>query len=139
MVSFHDQCSVAGVYISLLKWARLKDCDVTWLYGPLQTSSDNLSTPSTSGDGIGISQLNGFLNTKSILKKRSVSEIMLQMSISASSLLNSATSAGRASRSDATFTAQKSDKVSIGRVTSDYVTPPLSLKSWRQDNVNKFS
>lgn len=44
----------------------------------------------------------------------------------------------RAPRSDATFTAQKSDRVSIGRTTSDYVTLPLSLKSWRQDNINKF-
>ena len=116
----------------------MKDGDVTWLYGPLQTSSGNLSTPSISGDGIGISEPNCFLNTKSILKKRSVSEIMLQISISASSILNPATSAVRTSRSDAAFTAQKSDRVSIGRVTSDHATLPLSLKSWRRDNVAKF-
>ncbi|KAH9203304.1 hypothetical protein DL95DRAFT_504868 [Leptodontidium sp. 2 PMI_412] len=119
-----------------LNW--LKDCDATWLYGPLQTSSDNLSSPSTSAAGIGISQLNCFLNKKPILKKRSRSEVMVQMSKSASSLLNHATSAVRAQRSDATFTAQKSDRVSIGKVTSGYVTLPLSLKSWRQDNVNEL-
>ncbi|KAH6699883.1 hypothetical protein BKA61DRAFT_582732 [Leptodontidium sp. MPI-SDFR-AT-0119] len=128
LVSFHDQCSVAG----------LKDCDATWLYSPLQTSPYNLFTPSTSAAGTGISQLNCFLNKKPILKKRSLSEVMLQMSISATSLLNPATSAVRASRSDATCTAQKSDRVSIGTVTADYVTPPLSLQSWRQDNVNEL-
>jgi hypothetical protein len=81
---------------------RLKDCDVTWLYGPLQTGSDkSLRMPSTSPRGSSrISKSNSFLHKKPILKKRSMSEIMLQRSLSSSSLLKQAAAALQAQQSD---------------------------------------
>ncbi|KKA30304.1 hypothetical protein TD95_004337 [Thielaviopsis punctulata] len=68
-----------------LNW--LKESDVTWLYGPLQTGS--------SGDGLISSNdpPSAASTTKPILKKRSKSEVMLQRSLSASSLVMQATAA----------------------------------------------
>ncbi|EME87314.1 uncharacterized protein MYCFIDRAFT_85630 [Pseudocercospora fijiensis CIRAD86] len=54
-----------------LNW--LKESDVTWLYGPLKLAPSN-----------------SFINKKPILKKRSVSEVMLQKSLSTSSLVKQA-------------------------------------------------
>ncbi|KAH6675185.1 hypothetical protein B0J14DRAFT_653374 [Halenospora varia] len=69
-----------------LNW--LKDSDVTWLYGPLQTYSDRSSTSHTAVAGIGISKLDPLLNKKPILKRRSALEIMLQLSLYTSTSLN---------------------------------------------------
>ncbi|CZR55766.1 uncharacterized protein PAC_05654 [Phialocephala subalpina] len=83
-----------------LNW--LKDCDVTWLYGPLQTGSiESLSAmsldivPSPSARGY----RRDMLDLKPILKRRSGSEKMLQRSLSAASLLKQATAAIEAERS----------------------------------------
>jgi hypothetical protein len=75
---------------------------VTWLYGPLQTGADkSLRMPSSSPAGSSrISKSNSFLNKKPILKKRSMSEIMLQRSLSSSSLLKQAAAALQAQQSD---------------------------------------
>jgi len=98
-----------------LNW--LKDCDVTWLYGPLQTGSDRASRiPGASPVGSSrISKSNSFLHKKPILKKRSMSEIMLQRSLSSSSLLKQAAAAVQAQQ----YTS--GDRPKIGRATSDYV------------------
>ncbi|RKF59053.1 Uncharacterized protein OnM2_063031 [Erysiphe neolycopersici] len=84
-----------------LNW--LKDCDVTWLYGPLQTSTEPLChTPHTSPASCNrLSKTNSFLNKKPILKKRSMSELMLQQSLSTSSLLKQAAAAVQAQQSEA--------------------------------------
>lgn len=80
----------------MLIFTRMKDHDVTWLYGPLQTGSVkafNLnSTPPTNR----LSRNNSFASKKPILKKRSLSEIMLQRSLSSSTLMKQATDALRA-------------------------------------------
>ncbi|KAI4090186.1 MAG: hypothetical protein LQ339_008413 [Xanthoria mediterranea] len=77
-----------------LNW--MKDHDVTWLYGPLQTDAGRPliidSRPSTTG----LSSSNSFASKKPILKKRSLSEIMLQRSISSSTLIQQATDALKA-------------------------------------------
>lgn len=75
-----------------LNW--LKDCDVTWLYGPLQpgVAEANRETPSDSG----LSKSASFLNKKPILKKRSMSEVMLQQSLSTASLVKQAAAAVQA-------------------------------------------
>jgi hypothetical protein len=73
-----------GVTAPWLTSTRLKDCDVTWLYGPLLTGSVRpLRTPPSS-PASNISKSNSFLNKKPILKKRSMSEIILQRSFLAS-------------------------------------------------------
>lgn len=75
---------------------RLKDHDVTWLYGPLQTNTvkplDFDSAPPASQ----LSRSNSFGSKKPILKRRSLSEIMLQRSLSSSTLMKQATDSLRA-------------------------------------------
>lgn len=76
---------------------RLKDHDVTWLYGPLQTGNprplDPHPNPPTSQL---LSRSNSFGLKKPILKKRSLSELMLQRSLSSATLMKQATDALRA-------------------------------------------
>ena len=74
----------------------MKDHDVTWLYGPLQTDIGkqmNLDSAPAAGE---LSRTNSFTSKKPILKKRSLSEIMLRRSISSSTLIQQATDALRA-------------------------------------------
>ncbi|KAL3421212.1 hex2 protein [Phlyctema vagabunda] len=119
-----------------LNW--LKDCDVTWLYGPLQCGTDrSLRVPGTSsGNSSRISKSNSFLNKKPILKKRSMSEIMLQRSLSASSLLKQAAAAVQAQQN-----AGEGDfaRPSISRATSDYVTFPFSSRRLSRENTSTLS
>jgi hypothetical protein len=96
--------------------SRLKDCDVTWLYGPLQTGSDRSLIPSTSPASSRISKSNSFLHKKPILKKRSMSEIMLQRSLSSSSLLKQAAAAVQAQQSEH----GRIDRPGLERACSDY-------------------
>ena len=85
----------------LLTLPRLKDSDVTWLYGPLQTGSDKLlqRQSASSSTRSPISKSHFTLRKKSILKKQSMSETMLQRSLLSSSLLQRATAAIQAQRS----------------------------------------
>jgi hypothetical protein len=68
-------------------FSRLKDCDVTWLYGPLQTESKTSPSGAASPPPSHMSTSSSFLHKKPILKKRSASEAILQRSISEHSLL----------------------------------------------------
>lgn len=115
---------------------RLKDCDVTWLYGPLQTGAErSLRMPSTSPTSSSrISKSNSFLNKKPILKKRSMSEIMLQRSLSSSSLLKQAAAAVQAQQSDGGL-----DRPEIGRATSDYVSFRFSSRRMSRENTSRLS
>lgn len=75
-----------------LNW--LKDCDVTWLYGPLQSKPSKLYNSTTEPSSSTLSKTESLVNMatkKPILKKRTMSEIMLQHSISSASLLRQAT------------------------------------------------
>jgi hypothetical protein len=85
----------------LLTLPRLKDSDVTWLYGPLQTGSNKLlqrqSAYSSSCSPISKSHL--MLHKKSILKKQCISKTMLQRSLLSSSFLQRAIAAIQAQRS----------------------------------------
>lgn len=102
-----------------LNW--LKDCDVTWLYGPLQTGSEKPFMSTTSPQNSRISKSNSFIHShkKPILKKRSMSELMLQRSLSASSLVRQAAAAVQAQQSGSTL------RPCINRATSDYITFPF--------------
>ncbi len=81
---------------SELTSTRLKDCDVTWLYGPLQTGNNRSFATGSTITTTDLSRSNSFVNKKPILKKRSLSEVMLQRSLSSSSLMKQATDALRA-------------------------------------------
>ncbi|CAL3966938.1 hypothetical protein PZA11_003393 [Diplocarpon coronariae] len=118
-----------------LNW--LKDCDVTWLYGPLQTGSDRtLHIPANSPvNSSGMSKSNSFLQKKPILKKRSMSEIMLQRSLSSSSLLKQAAAAVQAQQSELGGRMRPA----MGRVTSDYTFPFASRRLSRENFPSMLS
>lgn len=80
----------------MLTSIRMKDHDVTWLYGPLQTGSVNAFNLNPAPPASRLSRSNSFASKKPILKKRSLSEIMLQRSLSSSTLMKQATDAIRA-------------------------------------------
>lgn len=74
----------------------MKDHDVTWLYGPLQTGSSMSVGSDSAPPASNLSRSNSFISKKPILKKRCLSEIMLQKSISSSTLMKQAVDALRA-------------------------------------------
>ncbi|CAK7203469.1 protein phosphatase regulator [Sporothrix eucalyptigena] len=109
-----------------LNW--LKDCDVTWLYGPLQTG--HTMAPGQVNDSVELTKSNSFLasHKKPILKKRSMSEIMLQRSLSASSLIKQAAAAVQAQQKDSG--ARRMSRPRLERATTDYVTFPFSSRGY---------
>ena len=74
----------------------MKDHDVTWLYGPLQTGNVKPLRVDPTPPASQVSRSNSFASKKPILKKRTLSEIMLQRSLSSSTLMKQATDALRA-------------------------------------------
>lgn len=119
-----------------LNW--LKDCDVTWLYGPLQTASNRSYSQHASEPVSRLSKNNSFLDKKPILKKRSMSEVMLQKSISASSLVKQAAAAVQAQQANS-----KSDRIPdrpiLGRAASDFVTCSIPSRTISRDPTDYFS
>jgi hypothetical protein len=69
-----------------LNW--LKDCDVTWLYGPLQTGPTNLATATPPPSRL--SRSPSYISKKPILKKKSASAVILERTRSQHSLLQRA-------------------------------------------------
>ena len=78
---------------------RMKDHDVTWLYGPLQTGRTKLYNVEPTPRVDRLSRNDSFVSKKPILKKRSLSELMLQRSLSSSTLMKQATDSIRAQSS----------------------------------------
>ncbi|KAM3552582.1 hypothetical protein MY1884_007124 [Beauveria asiatica] len=103
-----------------LNW--LKDCDVTWLYGPLQCKPGHLYASHTEPSSSTLSKTDSLINLqkKPILKKRSMSEVMLQRSILSASLLKQAAAAVHAQERRGILTNK-------GK-TDDYVAVPLSSR-----------
>jgi hypothetical protein len=99
----------------LLTFNRLKDHDVTWLYGPLQPGFCALNRKVNTHNGCQSSiSHSGCQHKKPILKKRSLSELMLRRSVSSASLLKDA----------ATAEAQKSRKLAISEYNSFILATP---------------
>nr|AAX07633.1 HEX2 protein-like protein [Pyricularia grisea] len=104
----------------------LKDCDVTWLYGPLQMASSR-------SDPVEISRRQSerpkstTTDKKPILKKRSMSEVMLQRSISTSSLVRQAAAAVQAQQKEGVL--RPSARPRLERAATDYITLPLSSRN----------
>ncbi|KAI1459022.1 hypothetical protein F4805DRAFT_473701 [Annulohypoxylon moriforme] len=114
-----------------LNW--LKDCDVTWLYGPLQTRQGELFSNDAEHGSSTLSRCNSFVSKKPILKKRSMSEIMLQRSLSSSSLLKQATAAVQAQQKDSGI---RVTRPILHRATTDYVTFPFSSRRRSRHNTS---
>ncbi|KAI9769713.1 MAG: hypothetical protein M1840_003950 [Geoglossum simile] len=84
---------------------------------------------SSSPAGSGLSKSNSFLNKKPILKKRSMSEMMLQRSLSSSSLLKQAAAAIQAQQSERT-------RLVPQRAQSDFTSYPFSSIPISQDGTS---
>ncbi|KFA64168.1 hypothetical protein S40285_00814 [Stachybotrys chlorohalonatus IBT 40285] len=112
-----------------LNW--LKDCDVTWLYGPLQQGATVLQNTQTEPSSSTLSKSGSFvnLNKKPILKKRSMSEVMLRKSLSTASLLKQATAAVQAQEVTRGIL-----RPTLGRASTDYATYPFSSRRSSQAN-----
>jgi hypothetical protein len=87
---------------------------VTWLYGPLKPAQSHPITSDKSTPPSQLSKSDSFVSKKPILKKRSVSEVMLQRSLSTSSLVKTAA---------ASVQAQTKSKRGLGRTNSDLPYP----------------
>ncbi|RKK87484.1 hypothetical protein BFJ68_g17032 [Fusarium oxysporum] len=102
-----------------LNW--LKDCDVTWLYGPLQSAPKNLHPTHIESSSVSLSKADSLINLKkSILKKRSMYEVMLQRSLSTASLLKQATAAVKAQETRGIL------QLHLGRSSTDYFVYPFT-------------
>lgn len=104
----------------------MKDHDVTWLYGPLQPGT-SLDAPSRSDDNLRRHRRSSSIRhcQKPILKKRSLSELMLRKSVSSASLLRHATTAAEDHTSrNGSFSAHNSFLL-----TNPALTPPSSFAS----------
>ncbi|KAM0329852.1 hypothetical protein ACHAQA_004017 [Verticillium albo-atrum] len=119
-----------------LNW--LKDCDVTWLYGPLQTGHNNFA-PITSSQNSGIlTKNNSFINKKPILKKRSMSEVMLQKSLSASSLVKTAAAAVQAQENSGG--GRRMSRPTLERAaTTEYIAFPFSSRRLSRDTTSSLA
>jgi hypothetical protein len=95
-----------------------------------------LNYTSTNSTSARLSKSNSFVNKKPILKKRSMSEIMLQRSLSTSSLVKQAAAAVQAQ--------QKGGLKRIGRrpglerANTDYITFPFSSRGLSHDGTSLF-
>lgn len=124
----------------LMRNHRLKDCDVTWLYGPLSTASQKASlmvspaSPTVSPTEPRLQTSGAFYAKKPILKKRSMSEVMLQRSLSSSSLLKQAAAAIESQQVEMD---QKSSRPAMAaRANSDVTSLSYASKSTSAMNTS---
>lgn len=129
----------------------MKDHDVTWLYGPLQTGNTRPLHVDPTPPVSRVSRNNSFASKKPILKKRTLSEVMLQRSLSSSTLMKQATDALRAQqpgqslrdrpalgdRTLSDFGASSEYSVSFTRSTTDPSTEPSVTSSGVQTPCTK--
>ncbi|PTB37022.1 hypothetical protein M441DRAFT_149912 [Trichoderma asperellum CBS 433.97] len=118
-----------------LNW--LKDYDVTWLYGPLQSGKHNAANKtgppsvslSKSSSLVNLDKMKDKMNSnkKPILKKRSMSEIMLQRSLSTASLVKQAAAAVHAQEYRSAMR-----RPNVNRANTDYIS--LSFSSRRMSH-----
>lgn len=102
----------------------MKDHDVTWLYGPLQTGTTKAFASDFAPPASCLSRSNSFGSKKPILKKRSLSELMLQQSWSSSTLMKQATDALRAQQP---WDGSRARPALGNRAQSDFVTSSKPL------------
>lgn len=114
-----------------LNW--LKDYDVTWLYGPLQTHDRTMFPDSPEHNTSRLSRSGSFVHKKPILKKRSMSEIMLQRSLSSLSLLKQAAAAVQAQQKGG---ASRIGRPILRRAHTDLVTFPFSRRRRSRANTS---
>ncbi|KAL1960675.1 hypothetical protein VTO42DRAFT_6505 [Malbranchea cinnamomea] len=122
------RCKARLVSPASINWD--KDCDLTWLYGPWQTH-DTPKARDSSPPSPSASVASAFLHKKSILKKRTASQALLQFSLSTRSLLRHAGAIAKAQREVA-----DSDD---GNPDLDKSTPDLSISGSRVESESTVS
>ncbi|CAN9102601.1 unnamed protein product [Alternaria alternata] len=122
-----------------LNW--LKDVDVTWLYGPMQPASNRFCSQQNSEPASRLSKTNSFVNgvKKPILKKRSMSEAMLQKSLSSSSLIQQAAESVQAQQTTGVTLELRRPRPIIGRVTPDFPTSSTMSRGLLWEGTDYFS
>ncbi|KNG51203.1 hex2 protein [Stemphylium lycopersici] len=122
-----------------LNW--LKDVDVTWLYGPMQPASNRFCSQQNSEPASRLSKTNSFVNgvKKPILKKRSMSEAMLQKSLSSSSLVQQAAESVQAQQTTGVTLDLRRPRPIIGRVTPDFPTSSTLSRGLLWEGTDYFS
>jgi hypothetical protein len=120
---------------------RLKDVDVTWLYGPMQPASNRFSSQQNSEPASRLSKTNSFVHgvKKPILKKRSMSEAMLQKSLSSSSLVKQAAESIQAQQTTGVTLDLRKPRPIIGRVTPDFPTSSTTSRGTFWEPTDYFS
>lgn len=113
---------------------------MTWLYGPLQPAQSHPVTQSASNTPDQISTSNSFVEApkKPILKKRSMSEVMLQKCLSNSSLLKQAAASVQAQQST-TGSTLPPRRPYVGRAMSDYVSSNIPSEPISRDQLDYFT
>ncbi|KAH9879118.1 hypothetical protein J1614_002553 [Plenodomus biglobosus] len=122
-----------------LNW--LKDVDVTWLYGPMQPASNRFCSQQSSEPASRLSKRGSFVNgvKKPILKKRSMSEAMLQKSLSTSSLLQQAADSVQAQQTTGATLELRRPRPIIGRVTPDFPTSSTMSRGLTWEGTDYFT
>ncbi|KAF2227977.1 hypothetical protein BDZ85DRAFT_287145 [Elsinoe ampelina] len=115
-----------------LNW--LKESDVTWLYGPLQPATSHPITHATPEKSPNHTCSQTSFAKKPILKKRSMSEVMLQRSLSANSLVKQAAASVQAQQSTPTIR----PTATLLRGASDFNTS-LQSQTISRDQLDYFS
>lgn len=120
---------------------RLKDCDVTWLYGPLQSASatENSREHSLHHQRRTMCKTNSFLDKKPILKKRTASEVMLQKSISTSSLVRTAATAVQAQQGGDWHVRPRGHRPMFTRAQSSYASTSQPLALLTESSITNAS
>ena len=121
--------------MSCLPSPRLKEHDVTWLYGPLQPGPNRTNAGKEEHGSSSLSTSSSFIsvNKKPILKKRSMSEVMLQRSLSTASLLKQATDAVQAQGTKGIL------RPSLVHSHNDYMTYPFSSRRMSHGNSSSLA
>ncbi|KAF1944082.1 hypothetical protein EJ02DRAFT_372207 [Clathrospora elynae] len=134
-----SQFKLRTVSPETLNW--LKDVDVTWLYGPMQPASNRFCSQQTSEPASRLSKANSFVNgvKKPILKKRSMSEAMLQRSLSSSSLVQQAAESVQAQQKTGVTLELRRPRPITGRVTPDFSTSSTISRGLLWEGTDYFS
>lgn len=136
------QTNRGGFFRVFLTSSRMKDHDVTWLYGPLQTGMTKSYSIDSAPPTSCLSRSNSFGSKKPILKKRSLSEMMLQQSLSSSTLMKQAIDALRAQQPEVRLPTRP---ILVDRALSDFVisskpvVPDLKLDACQPTTISSAS
>lgn len=114
---------------------------MTWLYGPMQPASNRFSSQQNSEPASRLSKTNSFVHgvKKPILKKRSMSEAMLQKSLSSSSLVKQAAESVQAQQTTGVTLDLRKPRPIIGRATSDFPTSSTISRGTFWEPTDYFS